>query len=166
MIVVSNSTALVHLSAVGRLNILQDLFSEMLIPEEVYYEVVIAGAGKPGAAEVAGAAWIKTRQVANQPALALLKSILGAGEVACILLAVETVADLVILDDKAARQYALTQGLSVVGTIGCLLEAGRLGRLDFEQALADLLATGFRLHPNEHQRILNLWRAILQGENT
>ncbi len=84
--VVSNSTALVHLSAIGQLDLLHRLFGHIYIPEEVYQEVVIAGAGKPGAAEVEAANWIETRHVTNQLALSLLKVTLGSGEAACIVL--------------------------------------------------------------------------------
>lgn len=66
MKVISNSTALVHLSAAGRLNLLQELFGEIYIPEEVYHEVVIAGAGKPGAVEVQTADWIHTLAITNR----------------------------------------------------------------------------------------------------
>lgn len=159
MKVVSNSTALVHLSAIGQLDILRQRFGEIYIPEGVYHEVVVAGAGKPGAVEVAQAAWIHTATVTDKTALALLRSVLGAGEAESIVLALEMSADLIILDDKAARQFALAQGLRVSGTIGVLLEAGKRGEIDFVFAMEQLLATGFRLHPREYQRILDLWQA-------
>ncbi len=159
MKVVSNSTALVHLSAAGRLELLRELFGELYIPEEVYHEVVIAGAGKPGSSEVQTADWIKRLAVKNRLAWSMLNIMLGAGEAACIVLAIEVGADLVILDDRRARLQALAHGLKITGTIGVLLMAGKEGRLDFRQALDELLATGFRLHPGEYQRILSLWQS-------
>lgn len=159
MKVISNSTALVHLSATGRLNLLRELFGEIHIPEEVYREVVILGVGKPGAAEVQAADWIRTHAITNRLALAMLSATLGIGEAACIVLAVEKGADLVILDDRQARLQAQAQGLRITGTIGILLMAAKQGRLDFREALDELLATGFRLHPDEYQRVLNLWQS-------
>lgn len=156
---VSNSTALVHLSAIGQLDLLHRLFGHIYIPEEVYQEVVIAGAGKPGAAEVEAANWIETRHVTNQLALSLLKVTLGSGEAACIVLAAEMQADLVILDDRLARMQAQEQGLSVVGTVGILLIADERGYLDFPSAVDSLLASGFRLSPAEYQRVVELWKA-------
>jgi predicted nucleic acid-binding protein len=159
MTVVSNSTALVHLSAMGRVDLLRELFEEVYIPEEVYQEVVVQGAGKPGAAEVQAAPWIKTQAVTNRLAFAVLNATLGAGEAACIVLTAEMGADLVILDDRLARLQAQTQGLKITGTVGILLIADEQGRLNFQQALDDLLATGFRLSPTEYQRVINLWKA-------
>lgn len=39
MVVVSNSTALMHLSAMGRLDLFRALFTEIHIPDAVYVEV-------------------------------------------------------------------------------------------------------------------------------
>ena len=47
MIVVSDSGPLIALSRLGMLPILQELFGEIVIPEEVRKEVVEKGKGKP-----------------------------------------------------------------------------------------------------------------------
>lgn len=65
MIVVSDASPLIALSAVGRLDLLRELFGSVLIPAAVYAEVVQAGAGLPGANEVGGAEWITSRTVGN-----------------------------------------------------------------------------------------------------
>ena len=141
---------------------LRRLFDHIYIAEEVYQEVVVAGSGKPGADEVKGATWIETRKVTNQLALSLLKATLGSGEAACIVLAAEMQADLVILDDRLARIQAQEQVLKVVGTVGILLNAAERGEVEFTSALDSLLSSGFRLSPAEHQRVLALWRERLQ----
>ena len=48
MIVVSDSGPLIALSRLGMLHVLQELFGEIVIPEEVRREVVEKGKGKPG----------------------------------------------------------------------------------------------------------------------
>jgi predicted nucleic acid-binding protein len=158
MLVVSNSTALMHLPAMGRLILLRDLFSEVHIPEAVYDEVVIRGSGKPGAAEVAAADWVKRRQVGNALAALMLCGHLEPGEAECIVLATEMDADLVILDDGAARSEAKARGMKVIGTVGILLMADERGKVVFPEALDALLATGFRLHSSEYERVLSIWR--------
>lgn len=55
MAVVSNSSPLIFYAKIGRLDILRNLFSTLLIPPAVYAEVAIAGAGRIGAAEIQGA---------------------------------------------------------------------------------------------------------------
>ena len=58
---------------------------------EVYTEVVVAGAGLPGAAEVANAQWIEVKQIQNQAALAQTETRfqIGSGELSSIILARE-----------------------------------------------------------------------------
>ena len=49
MIVVSNASPLINLARVGRIDLLQQLYDELIIPEAVWQEVVIDGSGQPGA---------------------------------------------------------------------------------------------------------------------
>ena len=67
------------------------------IPAEVYNEVVIAGAGMPGAAAVAEAGWIRVSEYQDIEGLAqaISRTGLGAGEVSAVLLAKELTADLI-----------------------------------------------------------------------
>ncbi|MBW2031300.1 MAG: hypothetical protein JRJ03_17640 [Deltaproteobacteria bacterium] len=50
MIVVCDSTILIGLSKIGRLDLLGEVFSRISVPEEVFHEVGEKGEGKPGAA--------------------------------------------------------------------------------------------------------------------
>jgi predicted nucleic acid-binding protein len=159
MIVVSNSTPLIHLSAMGKLDLLLQLFGEIVIANEVYEEVVLKGADQPGASEVQSATWIKRRAIANKLACAILQNSLGAGESATIILALELNADLTILDDRPARLQAQTRSIKITGTVGILLMAAERGLVHFQQTLDALLATGFRLSTAEYQRVINLWKA-------
>jgi len=52
------------------LDLLHSLFDTIHIPNIVYQEIVIAGKGKVGSEEVAGAAWIERRAVKNKSAVA------------------------------------------------------------------------------------------------
>ena len=159
MRVVSNSTALMHLPAMGRLGLLHDLFPEIHTPEAVYEEVVVRGRGKPGAAEIAGADWVKRHSVGNALAALMLCGDMDPGEAECIVLATELGAHLVILDDGAARLEAKARGLRVVGTVGILLMADGRGMVVFPEALDALLATGFRLRSSEYRRVMEVWQA-------
>ena len=158
MKVVCNATPLIHLSAIDQLDLLRDLFGEIAIPQAVYAEVVGQGAGKPGAAEVKAAKWIKKHRTSNRQVVQALETILGKGEAACIALAMSLKADLVVLDDRKGRIHAKAQGLRITGTVGILLTAAERGSVDFEQALDKLLATGFRMSPREYEHIIDLWR--------
>jgi len=52
VIVVSDSSPLIALARIGRLNLLAELYGQILIPAEVHHEVTIAGRGLSGAEEV------------------------------------------------------------------------------------------------------------------
>ena len=116
------------------------------------------GANRPGTSEVKSATWIKRRAINNRLACTILQNSLGAGESATIVLALELEADLTILDDRLARLQAQARSIEITGTVGLLLMADVRNILHFQQALDDLLATGFRLSAIEYQRVINLWK--------
>ncbi len=59
MIVVSNSSPLISLARIDRLNLLASFYERILVPAEVHDEVTVAGVGLPGAEEVRNAGWIE-----------------------------------------------------------------------------------------------------------
>ena len=125
MKIVTNSTPLIELSKIEQLNLLQKVYGAILIPEEVYVEVVVDGIGEPGAAEVKAADWICCQSVTDKAQVRTLQSqySLHLGESATIVLAQEIRAEQVILDDNAARREAIARGLPVIGTVGVLVLA-------------------------------------------
>lgn len=155
MIAVSNSTPLIALSKIGRLDLLRDYFDEVLIPEEVYDEVVRRGGNLAGAAEVASCNWIKVENVMNRVAVETLSITLDKGEAEAIILAKEKNA-LLIIDDGDGRKTAELLGLKITGTVGILLLASQDGKLDLKRTMDDLKVVGFRLSNKEYKRILLL----------
>jgi uncharacterized protein len=135
--VVADSSPLVILTKLGCFDLLNRIFPRLYISPEVHYEVVIAGAGLPGASEVSKAEWIEVKAVQNPAGLysAQRKHGLGPGEMSTILLAKELGANPVLLDDYRARKLAKTEALEVLGSIG-LLET-----LYFRRYLTDLRST-------------------------
>jgi predicted nucleic acid-binding protein len=147
VIVVSNSSPLIALSRIGRLDILASLYKRILVPAEVHYEVTVDGRGLPGAEEVRHAVWIEAAQhrPLTDPMLAAACQGLGAGERGAILLAKSLRADLILLDESKARRIAREAGLAIVGCLGVLEAGARRGLvLDLRQAYADLLRQGIR----------------------
>ena len=142
--VVADSSCLISLSRIGKLKVLHELFAEIIIPEAVYYEVVVRGKGRIGAEEVKKARWIKKQKVQNALAVVAFKVNLGAGESEAIALASESKADFLILDDFKARQTAEELSLEVIGTVAVLQKAGEKGIIDNVQSvLQDLRDAGF-----------------------
>ena len=155
-IVVSDSSPLIHLSQIGRLNLLKDLFHELLIPPAVYHEVVIEGGGRPGSEEVREASWIRVVEIRDKHLKRLLQFLLDEGESEVIVLALEVKASLVLLDDREARLQAKRLGLRVTGTLGVLLRAKKLRLIEsLREELDKLKKTGFRISRSLEEEILN-----------
>jgi predicted nucleic acid-binding protein len=70
---------------------------------------------------------------------------LDAGESDAIAVALELRADVLLIDDLAGRKEAISQGLSVAGTLAVLDQADRQQLIDFERAVVLLQNTSFRL---------------------
>lgn len=147
MIAVSDSSPLVSLARIGRLNLLSSIYKRILIPVEVQHEVTVAGRGLPGAEEVRKANWIEVapQKFHADPSLEHTCRNLGAGERGAILLAKSLPADVVLLDEWKARRIARDAGLSIVGCLGILEAAAQTGLVpDLRQAYIDLLRQGIR----------------------
>lgn len=155
MNVVSNSTPLIALSRIQKLDLLKEYFSVVSIPEEVYDEVVTRGGVLYGATEVSQASWIHVVSVENRTAVDALCLNLDRGEAEAIVLAREIDA-LLIIDDRDGRNAASTLGVPVTGTVGVLLMAAQDGIINFESELNALVSVGFRISAREYQRILDL----------
>ncbi len=126
MIVVPDAGPLIYHSGAGQLDLLRALFARVVVPRIVHDEVVVAGAGLLGAAEVAAAAWIEV--VDSAPDLVLLRD-LDPGEAAAIPLAQQLHATL-LCDDGDARAIARSRGLHVIGTLGVLVRGKRERRVE------------------------------------
>jgi hypothetical protein len=146
--VVSDASPLITLARIGHLDSLHKLYEAVHIPTEVYNEVVIAGAGMPGAAAVSKADWIHVTAVRDSERLAkaISKTGLGAGETSAVFLAKELAADLTLMDEWKARRFAIEEGLAVVGCVGILEELYRRGEIkDLRQTYQELLRQNIRV---------------------
>lgn len=88
MSIVSNASPLINLARIGKLDLLRELYGELLVPKAVWQEVVVKGGGQPGADEVRAATWIKTHAVTNRQLVQALQQDLDAGEAEAIALAI------------------------------------------------------------------------------
>ena len=123
MIALSDSGPLIALSKINYLHILSEFFEEIIIPQAVWIEVVEKGKERPGSKEVQDANWIIVNKVKNILGTEALKHEIGIGESETIILAKELNADIVLIDDRIAREIAKSMGLNVVGTLMIIYEA-------------------------------------------
>jgi uncharacterized protein len=146
MTVVADATPLIYLAAIGKFDLLQSLYGRIVIPVAVYHEVVTQGFGRPGAVETATAGWIDRRRVADLNKVSALRNRLDEGESEVIVLAEKVTADLVIVDEAAARRELVIRRISHTGVVGTLIQA-KLRRLipELKPELDRLRACGFYL---------------------
>jgi len=114
---------------VSNASLLPQLYGELYLPDAVWNEVVLQGRSQPGAAALQSAAWIRQCSVKNAPLVLSLTQELGAGEAEAIVLAQELPADLLLVDERHAREKARRLGVRVTGALGVLMEAKSRGLL-------------------------------------
>jgi len=145
-LIISNASPLIGLARIEQLCILRKLWSEIVIPDGVYKEVVIEGEGKQGANAIKKACkeWIRVVSVKNRAEVEVLQTVLDEGEAEVITLGQEIKADLLILDNREPRNFARTVNLKVIGTIGVIRFAWMKGLIKEPiHAINKLLLNGF-----------------------
>ncbi len=159
MLVVSDTSPITNLAVVGHLDLLRALYAQITIPEEVRDELVLGGAGSnPGAREAQSESWFVVARVDTQARSQLARTYpkLDVGEVAALDRQGERSADLVLLDDQAARRAASAFQLAYVGVVGILLAAKARGLVALVKPILDDLRAraGFRLAEAVYQSAL------------
>ena len=151
--IVSDSSPLIALSSVDRLDLMQHLFDTVIIPFAVRDEVLgtaAKGAGFPS--------FIQIKPVVAELPVRFLKMNLHAGESEAIAIALEWGVQGIILDDKPAREIAAGLGLKVIGTLGLLILAKQKGFLtEVRPIIAQIIElVNFRIAPSVLNRALSL----------
>lgn len=130
---VLDSTCLIALERVARLDLLMALLDPVLAPPAVVSEF----GSRPE--------WLTVVAPSNTGTVAALKLAVDAGEAEAIALAHERRCR-IILDDRKARAVAGQLGVPVTGTIGILLQAKKAGIIPLLLPLLDALeAHDFRV---------------------
>ncbi|MGL6340088.1 MAG: DUF3368 domain-containing protein [Waterburya sp.] len=147
--VVTNSTCLIGLERIERLDILPQVFNSVFAPPAVAKEVRTS------------LDWLKVQAVANPSVVIALRTQMDEGEAEAIALALELEDVLLILDDKKARRVAQQMRMKVIGTVGMLLRAKRQGVIaEVKPLLLKLTEADFRISQGIIQEALRL-----SGEN-
>lgn len=135
MIVVSDTTAITSLLAIGRADLLRQVFGEVLIPDAVLRELTAVHPVMPE--------FLRVRAVTDGHAVRQLAAKLDAGEAEAIVLAEELGADFLLIDETDGRAIATQRGLAIIGLVGVLLRAKREGLVPLiAPILEDLVTVG------------------------
>jgi hypothetical protein len=148
VIVVSNASPLISLGAVGRLELVRQLFGEISIPRGVLDEV--------RSVDLRTESWVILQSLRGDFMYRALEAELDRGESEAIALAVELQAGLLLMDERRGRQVASRLGLRVLGTIGLLVEAKQRSLLSTVAPVLHDLQTkaGFRVSAALYQQVL------------
>lgn len=131
---VTNSTCLIGLERIQRLDILPQVFDPITIPPAVQSEVGIS------------APWLTIQAPQNRGIVQSLQTQIDEGESEAIALAMELGDVFIILDDLSARRVAQQLHLKVIGTTGMLLRAKQQGIIPKVKPILDALTTAnFRI---------------------
>ncbi len=126
MLVLSNTTPLIALAGINSLELLHQLYGSIIIPPAVKAELI----GEPEKSAVANSPWIVVKPISHEERKRDFRTRLHAGEVEVMILAEELGAggaDLVIMDDYAAKKTAKFMGMKTTGTLGILIQAKKQG---------------------------------------
>lgn len=155
MKIVCNTSPLILLAKIHRLDTLIRLYSELMIPKAVADEIgTKSGKENYQIQALLKKGTLQLRQVSAK-IIAELPIDLGRGEREAIALAIDSGADLVILDDRQGRLVSRDKGLSVTGTVGVLIEAKERGFIPSLRPEMDrLIEAGMWINEVFYHRIL------------
>lgn len=125
MIVIADTTPIITLIKLNRLDLLEKIFGTIFIPSAVYEELTANQNFLAEANLVNNSLFLKRCKVSDRQSIKILREIVGldAGESEAIALAEEKSADLIIIDEHKGRQVAKKIGIKITGTIGLLIHA-------------------------------------------
>ena len=153
--VVSNTTPLLSLIKISKLNLLKELYTQVIIPEAVFEEME-QGKHKKYYTDIKKAEWIKIQPVKDKNASKYFID-LDKGEAEVIMLAEEIQADLVIIDELIGRDYARYLKLKITGTLGILLKAKEKGLIkEIKPLLLDMKDKGIWLSDSLIKSVLEI----------
>ena len=144
-IIIADTSCLILISKIGAFEILQRLFSEVVVTSVIAEEF-----GEPLPS------FFKLKDAQNKNYQNILQTSVDKGEASAIALAVEQDECLLILDDQKARTLASELKLKHTGTLGILVDAKLSGYIPSVKPLLDKIReTNFRLSPELESKILN-----------
>ncbi len=154
--VICNTTPLQYLHQIGCLQLLPQLYQQLIVPRAVVDELrqgELQGMDLPSLGVLE---WVSVQTVSSVD-LRRVPAGLDAGEREVLALALGKADPLVILDDAAARNQARLLGIYFTGTVGVLIKAKQTGLIPAIRPRLDQLdRAGFYLRPEVRAQVLEL----------
>lgn len=153
---VVNASPLIVLANVDRVSLLRVLCADLIVPTAVADEI------RAGSKRDNAQSWLEERGHSHIRPINDIDPVvsawdLGAGESQVLTWARRNLEYEAILDDRAARNCAITLGIPVRGTLGVVLLAKRKGLIPYVRPVFDeLVGVGLRIAPGVLSRALEL----------
>jgi len=157
VIVVSNTTPIIALAKINKLEILEYLFGRIYISEGVYKELISNKKFIFEIEQITKSSFIITKEVKNRLAVELVQKMhgLNIGESESIILFKELGGDLLIMDEKKGRKVASSLDIKLTGTLGILLKAKQEGIIiELKPILEKLIESNIRISHELYKEIL------------
>lgn len=134
-VIISDTSCLILLDKVGELKLLNKLFGQIIITQEIAREF---NKELPD--------WFTIEEPTNKTYQKILEASLDKGEASAIAFAIEQTDCLLIIDDYKGRKYAEQLGIKITGTLGVIIDAKLNGHIESVKPMLDKIKeTDFRL---------------------
>ena len=172
---VADANVLIRLAKAGRLNLLKYQNESIIIPSEVYSEVVEEGnrEGYPDAYVVKEAVekgWIivEADETGEKKRIADDIREIHRGEAAALVIALRNNLP-ILIDESSGRTVEEALGLNPKGTMYIILNAlreGNLTRSEARDTIASMVRSGFRIEPSLLERVLREVALFKERDNS
>lgn len=151
-----DSSTLIALLSIGRLNLLRDLLGEVFVTPEVVEEVLAGDGPQKDIFQEAMSEWVEVVELKGDLERYRGQG-LGRGEASVFL---SKKRDKLILDDRVARSLAQAEGRDYSGLLGLMVagvKAGRLTKKEAAQVLDELVESDFRVSTMLYKDLRKRW---------
>jgi len=158
MFVVSDTSPLSNLALIGRLDLLREQFTQVLIPTAVSRELSVLrdSAARFALARAGADGWLVGMDLADDAPFPAELQGLDPGETEALRLALSISAERVLMDEREGRLRASAVGVRTIGVLGVLLVAKRDGSVASVEAEINMLReeAGFFISPELEAEVL------------
>lgn len=126
----ADTSVVSNLALVGAAKLLPALFGKLIVPEQVWRELLRGAELYEGLRFLRDIDWLEVRAVPLSASLTELSKEVDLGEAEAIALALELKADLLLVDDSDGRTAAMRHGIPIMGLLGVLIRAKEKGLVE------------------------------------
>ena len=161
MIVIADTTPIISLLKIKRLDILHHLFGEVIIPQAVYKELTSNAEHIEEAFAIQNADYLKISEPLPTDLVRLFRKSTGLdlGESEALIMSEQNNADILLMDEMKGRKIAKLMNINIMGTIGVLIKSYQMGLMnqnDMEKAIQIFKSSGRFISDNVYAKIYEI----------